>query len=365
MKLRKLIISLLLAVLLLPSMQAFAAGRIDPDKEVSLTIQFTYNGRNISGATFDLYRVADVSQWGSFTLTGDFAGYPVSLDTQKSEEWKRTAETLRDYAERDHLTPLDSGKTNSSGMLTFPQTQERLTQGMYLVVGQSLKTGGYTYTFEPFLVSLPNQEKGSRVWDYDVITKPKCTRKKDSSGGSTITRKVLKVWEDDGREEERPEEIVVQLLRDGEVYSTVTLNEANNWRHTWSSLSSKYDWTVVEKEPSGYTVKVSQEGITFVITNTIGEPDEPDEPDHPDNPDNPDHPDNPDNPDHPENPDSPGEPSHPNQPGSPDVPDIPEAPETRLPQTGMLWWPVPMLAAAGLLLILLGLLRNRSENDAE
>lgn len=352
MKLRKQIISLLLAVLLLSSVQAFAAGRIDLEKEVSLTIQFTYNGQNISGATFDLYRVADVSQWGSFTLAGDFAEYPVSVDTQKSEEWKKTAETLRDYAERDHLTPLDSGTTNSSGTLFFPQTQERLTPGMYLVVGHSLKSSRYTYTFDPFLIALPNQEKGSSIWDYDVIAKPKCTREKNSSGSGTITRKVLKVWEDDGHEEERPEEIVVQLLRDGEVHSTVTLNEANNWRHTWSNLSSKYDWTVMEKEPSGYTVKVSKEGITFVITNTINEPD---------NPDNPENPDNPDHPENPGNPDTPDEPGHPDRPGQPTSPPA----ETKLPQTGMLWWPVPLLAAAGLLLILLGLLRNRSENDAE
>ena len=41
-----------------------------------------------------------------------------------------------------------------------------------------------------------------------------------------------------------------------------------------------------------------------------------------------------------------------------DDPDNPEDP--RLPQTGMLWWPVPVLAAAGLLLIVMGCIRRRT-----
>lgn len=60
--------------------------------------------------------------------------------------------------------------------------------------------------------------------------------------GDTIERKVLKVWRDDGNEEKRPEQIVVQLLRDGEVYDTVTLSNDNNWRYTWPELSADHHW---------------------------------------------------------------------------------------------------------------------------
>lgn len=34
-----------------------------------------------------------------------------------------------------------------------------------------------------------------------------------------------------------------------------------------------------------------------------------------------------------------------------------------LPQTGVLWWPVPVLSFAGLLMILLGMIRRRGEED--
>ncbi len=51
----------------------------------------------------------------------------------------------------------------------------------------------------------------------------------------------------------------------------------------------------------------------------------------------------------------------PDKPDKPDTPDNPDKPvPPRLPQTGQLWWPVPMLAFAGLLFIMLGWTLNKS-----
>lgn len=54
----------------------------------------------------------------------------------------------------------------------------------------------------------------------------------------------------------------------------MTLNAANNWRYTWEKLpaynkdGSKIVWSVVEKEPEGYTVLIARDGVTFTVTNT-------------------------------------------------------------------------------------------------
>lgn len=92
--------------------------------------------------------------------------------------------------------------------------------------------------------------------------------------------------------------------------------------------------------PEGYTVSVVREGITFVMTNTHTEeiPDEPtpggDVPPPPETniPDEP-------------TPQGPG-------PGGPD-----------LPQTGVLWWPVSLLACGGLFLFLIGWGIKRHEKN--
>lgn len=44
---------------------------------------------------------------------------------------------------------------------------------------------------------------------------------------------------------------------------------------------------------------------------------------------------------------------------------VPEAGNGRLPKTGMLWWPVPVLASAGLLLLLLGLVMERRRRNGD
>ena len=165
---------------------------------------------------------------------------------------------------------------------------------------------------------------------------------------------VKKVWDDDGYETQRPEQIVVQLLRNGKVYRTAALNAENNWRYTWYNLDAGYDWQLVEETvPEGYTVSVSQEGITFVVTNTC-------QPDSPDNPDNPDNPDQPENPGSPDSPDVPGGPAS-------KPPTTPDGPKPSLPQTGALWWPVPVLAGSGMLLFTLGWVRaqKRGREDEQ
>ena len=65
-------------------------------------------------------------------------------------------------------------------------------------------------------------------------------------------------------------------------------------------------WTIQENAVPGYISSIRETGDTFILTNT---------PEH-----------------------------------------------QKLPQTGLLWWPVPVLAAAGLLLLILGTLLKR-KND--
>lgn len=142
-------------------------------------------------------------------------------------------------------------------------------------MGRKLVKSGYTYTTEPFLVALPNLDRENNAWVYDVTATPKHTQTENPPAppAQTVERRVLKIWKDD-IPQSRPKEIVIQLLKDGVIYDTVTLNAVNNWRYTWEKLpaynkdGSKIVWSVVEKEPEGYTVLIAREGVTFTVTNT-------------------------------------------------------------------------------------------------
>ena len=192
-------------------------------------------------------------------------------------------------------------------------------------------------------------------------------------------RRVLKIWDDRGHTHQRPREVTVDLLRDGVVWDTVTLTERNSWRYVWENLDNRYTWTIRERAVSGYWPTYGFEGVTFTILNTYDTP--PDTPNPP--PGNPENPRDPGRPYNPpddntelEDPDVPLAPPPDTELDDPDVPlspppeevelDDPDIPLEDLPHTGQLWWPVPLLAAGGMFLFLLGWVRNRREEaDAE
>ena len=105
------------------------------------------------------------------------------------------------------------------------------------------------------------------------------------------------------------------------IVDTVSLTAENNWRYVWDELDAGCRWEVVEKECPGYTVKVEKSGVTFTLTNTHVPSETP--------------------------------------PKKPD----PAAPKPRLPQTGQLWWPVPLLLQAGLGLLIVGLRQRRKKHE--
>lgn len=93
----------------------------------------------------------------------------------------------------------------------------------------------------------------------------------------TTDKKVVKIWDDAGNTDKRPAGIVVELLKNGKVYDTVTLGENNNWSYHWTELDPDAKWSVNEKYiPDGYTATITESGNTFVITNKY-KPEEPEE----------------------------------------------------------------------------------------
>lgn len=359
------------------------------------TINFSYVG---SGIEVKLYKVADIDNNKQPKLSGDFSGYSVSFKDND------TAKTLALYADRDKITPNTTVRTNSDYNAVF----NNLDRGVYLIVAKDCTIGRKQYTASPSLVSLLNESTDRVIFvtgKYEVKTKPGGGGHNPSS--STVDVSVLKVWKGG----DNKTEVIAQLLKDGTVHKEAVLNSNNNWRYTWENLNDDYNWTVVEKQvPKDYVVSIEKDGNVFVLVNTY-KPNNPSEeesttevtttPDHGDervettthNSDTPDTPDTPDNPNTPNNPDNPNTPDSPDSPGTPGIMDgstnlphnSPEIPNrgknitggstptpqrppsilrgsgNKLPQTGQLWWPVPIFACLGILFVIIGIGYRREE----
>ncbi len=84
----------------------------------------------------------------------------------------------------------------------------------------------------------------------------------------TTSVSVNKVWVGDTAAN-RPASITVNLLRNGEVYDTVTLSAGNGWHASWSNLDGDSRWSVEEADvPEGYISSVRGTSA-FTITNTF------------------------------------------------------------------------------------------------
>ena len=325
---RKRTLALLAAVLCLLTSVAQAAGSIDLTRKPTLTLTYRDGKTALSGAKFSIYRVADADETGELTVRSEFDEFDLDIRGKNDRRWREMAQTLESYVLRREVTPADSGKTDKTGMLTFPTQGKTLAAGLYRVIGERHTQGGNDYDAEPFFVLLPTQDLENNEWVYDVSANVKFGKTPVPDDGDTVTRKVLKVWDDDGAEDSRPQEITVELLRNGKVYDTVKLSEKNNWRYTWLDLDADARWSVTEKTVSGYTVSITREGITFVVTNTK-------------------------KPERTDTPDTPVNPSNPSKPSSPTKP--------TLPQTGAVWWHVEALALSGLVFLILGALDRKTE----
>lgn len=167
-----------------------------------------------------------------------------------------------------------------------------LTTGIYLVVGKEVFQDGVFYMPQVSLVSLSGDL--SVDLKYETSVKP-----------SRIH--VLKVWKRDNKKS-RPKSIEVCLLRsDGIVVDKVILNSDNQWSNTWEHLSTSYTYSVMETSvPSGYKESCTREKDTIVLTNTGN------------------------------------------------LTDKVKKKDEVLPNSGQLWWPVPVLLFVGLVLFGLG-----------
>lgn len=343
-KRKKKIISLAGVVMSLVLCFLLGAGQILadawPQETDRMSLAIKYGG----GAEFSLYRVADMTENREFTLAGRFADCPVSLENLDIEGWKTAAQTLAVYAEKGKaegtITPDQIGMTDENGDLKW----ENLGTGLYLVLGSKTEDEMYTYEPTPLLTALPNWENDT--WKHNVTLNPKFDKTKKPDKPTTKIA-ALKIWEDDGQEDKRPESIEVQLLKNGEVYDTQTLNKENGWKYTWDKLPAEFQWSVVEKEVSdSYRVTYENEnmknGKRWVIRNKVIVPPTPTP--------------------------TPSETPTPTPSAAPTVTPsttpmpsdtLTPLPSKSLPYTGQTWWPVPILACAGIAAFSIGWIRRR------
>ena len=277
MKIRKLNIILTSVVIFcLSCLTAFAEGPVNTDKPVEIEVNCFFEDIEMRNMYLELYKVADADSYGNLRVTENFSEYGDILSISSREEILQMADELNRYVISNNIKPSDRGNTDSKGNLVFPVNADKLTAGLYLVSDGHHIQGDYIYESKPFIVYLPLFTNGESI--YSVKLSPKYSRTPVDDVYTKIT--VVKVWKDKGYENIRPDEITVKLYNGKTVHDTVVLSDANDWRHTWRYLDKTGDWSVAETANGDYTTKIEKDGTAYIITNTYKNP--PKDPELPD-----------------------------------------------------------------------------------
>ena len=227
----------------------FQVTAVDVNKKCSLTLNQCLSGLNVH-----LYRVASITETGSYQYTEDFKeAENTTIDLNKletSEELKNEAMTLKGYAaSKEGMT-----KTTTSSTLTY----SNLNTGLYLVVADNLVIDGKTYTYLPYLISLPQSTK------YDVsINFVKY------SEVYSHEYKIIKQWKDNGST--HPNSIEVELYDGNTFLKTITLDAAHNYAYSWKT-EQVMNYSIKEKNVKGYkgivSVSSNDAKTEYIIANT-------------------------------------------------------------------------------------------------
>ena len=351
----KRIIALLFGALILccfPGAAALARSAVDVDRDAELTVVFrntTTGGaeERISNAEFRVYRIADIDRISDYHWSGDFSGREEDFREMTQDKWKALAETLwQEVRGSPEICPLETRTTDGDGSFTLTG----LRTGLYLVAGP--ETGNHRadgleheyYTPAPAIVSLPDllPDDPSETWQYSTTMYPKVGWRDPEPGPGRVILLLQKKWS--GGRKRVP--VLIRLLRDDEVFGEYTVSEEEGWQCRVELSQEEYtahEWSIREDPVSGYRRSYSRDGMTFTVTNVYedggggggssgggGTPGKK----------------------------IPPETQPVEEPPEEVIPE--EQPSGVLPKTGLLWWPVPVLAAAGIVLIMAGTwLRSR------
>ncbi|WP_028242528.1 hypothetical protein [Pseudobutyrivibrio ruminis] len=179
-------LSVAVAVLVMfVGIQGLAAGRVDLDKDVTITAKIDTNDNSLfvqkykGNVEVKVFKLATMDAFGNLTVTSDFAGAGLDLSVLGNEPTVddikagivdnavATAKNITDSAKYKTIT-IDRAIGKTSGY-----TKIQKGAGLYLYMPEDVTDDEYVYSFTPYVIMAPSSERivtgqGSDEWKYDV-----------------------------------------------------------------------------------------------------------------------------------------------------------------------------------------------------
>lgn len=221
----------------------------------TLTLICECENQPVKGIDWSLYRIGSYDG-EKIILEGEFANLPVDMRDLSASGLADAASTLDGYAcvYKYKTTSTANSKKDGTVQLKFDEA------GAYLIVGSYVVDGNTRYYPTPAIFIL-DPEKETETTIYPKI------KKDDIVDGGINEYHLMKIWNNEDDENAVYTEIIVDIYRDSKYYKTVTLSKENNWSYFWES-NEHHKWTMIERKiPKEYAVIYRENGKQYIVVN--------------------------------------------------------------------------------------------------
>lgn len=216
------------------------------------------SGKPVTGMKWEAYRIGTFDGQ-KITLDREYAKYPVDMTDLSASGFADAASTLKDFVFTygNNHTPSGRGISQNDGIITF----SNLKDGLYLIVARNYMVGVTTYIPTPAIVNLDSQLTPELTINAKI--KPIATL------SDTVEKfSVKKIWENADNLPLKPTEIIIDVYKNYQFFETVSLTEANNWYYEWHD-EVDVEWSVIERKiPKDCCVVYRNDGRNYVVVNT-------------------------------------------------------------------------------------------------
>lgn len=291
------------------------------ESPISMRIVYAHEDEKLSDVKISIYYVGSTDKNSNFIFSDAFGSCSINAE-QGDNDKDSFAQTLYGYVLLNNIKPIAQKSTDTIGEALFTETENGLQKGIYLVKAEKTIQNGYVYTSDALTATLYESSDSTSDDTENIpnVIQPKVKKRmiadpKDEKISIAATKK----WDDDNNSDLRSSSVTIKLFKDNELYDTAVLQDDNKWYHCWNNIDGSSELYIAEIPVDNYKGLINKKDSNYVIVNTLSAGSKTTSQPHDSNKQTP----------------------------------------SVLPQTGTLWWVIPIFLSAGLFFIAVGYLLRR------
>lgn len=249
----------------------------DCEETGTIIIDYRFDNNSLDNVQFKVYQITTMDENTNHHIVSAFKNVEIELEKLSNESyWIKSRDNLENYINYKAISPDQIFYTNDAGQYNL----DDLELGIYFIQAEMVAPSdspeitdvkNQILYSQPILIAVGSYDGDGEKWVYHYNIQPKIA----VANADTTQLEVTKIWKNTKFDNAIPDEIEVELHRNGEKYDSIILSKENKWTYTWSNIDPCDCWGVKEvTQLKDYKVTYEKDLCHIKIINTyIGKSD--------------------------------------------------------------------------------------------